>query len=63
VQEILAVSGFCLAFFTFGYWLGRLRGHLPLWFELEPDPLRAEADADVIDLSARRQRSLARRAS
>jgi hypothetical protein len=61
MQELVAVPAFCLAFFVLGYCLGRLRGDRPLWFELEPDPLRDSTE--VVELDAWRRRKTLRRAS
>jgi hypothetical protein len=59
--EIAAVVSFCLAFFAGGYCLGRLANPAATWFDVDPDPLREEAE--VISIHAARSRLAKAKAS
>ena len=62
--DVVAAVSFCLAFFTGGYFLGRLAQPGGGRFEVEPDPLSAPEEAEVVSLDAarsRRDRARARR--
>ena len=64
--DVLAAVSFCVAFFTGGYFLGRLAQPAAGRFEVDPDPLRepeGAEEAEVIPLEAARSRRSRERAS
>ena len=59
--DVIAVISFCIAFFAGGYCLGRLADARRMWFVIDPDPLRE--DAEVVSIHTARSRLPRARAS
>lgn len=54
-MEVFAVFAYAMVVaFIGGFICGRLREPYPVWFEVDPDPLRIPHGDNVIELEARR---------